>query len=234
MKTKKYKRNNMKFFIHDTTDIKIIDTIIDNFGYGKLFTVLDVGVHVGAFSLCAAKNGANVYALEPDIQNFYLLQKNIIANSMAKSIYPIHVALSNINGLDVLTYEDTFNHGQRSLSYIDKFESNNIISTVTLEELFRTIFRDIDTIDCLKMDIEGKEFDIFRGSVKRYINRFKYIDLDIHSLDNRDYFVNPKQYRSETLMEYIKNCGFEIVRATRTSGKLFDTAKDGNFIFKKK
>ena len=231
-----YTKENLKFFIFENTDRWIIDTIFNNFNYKNLDTVLDIGAHIGSFSIKAASLGAMVFALEPDIMNFNLLKRNIKINDFKSLIRPIHTALSNHNGLDVLTYKSDFNSGQRSMLYSDNYENQEIITTVTLATLFDTILKDLDRISCMKMDIEGKEFDILMDkNNKKYITKFDYIDIDIHSLNNKDYFVNPNNYRSNNLINYIKKCGFEIIKSKRTSGKMFDNnIEDGNFIFRNK
>ena len=231
-----YTKENLKFFIFENTDKWIIDTIFNNFNYKNLDTVLDIGAHIGSFSIKAASLGATVFALEPDIINFNILKRNIKINDLESSIQPIHTALSNHNSLDILTYKSDFNSGQRSMLYSHNYVNQEIITTVTLATLFDTILKDLDKISCMKMDIEGKEFDILMNkNNKKYITKFDYIDIDIHSLNNSDYFENPNDYESNGLLNHIKKCGFEIIKSKRTSGKRFDNnIEDGNFIFRNK
>lgn len=232
---KHYTKENSKFFILKKSDKCIIDTIFDNFNYTTLNTVLDIGSHIGSFAIKSATLGAIVFALEPDIENFNALKKNIKINNFDLTIHPMHTALSTSNTLDILTHKSNFNTGQRSLSYSKDFEKIEIVNTITLTTLFDTALKDLDRISCMKMDIEGKEFDILMNNEnKKYLTKFDYIDIDIHSLENTDYFENSKKYKSIDLINFIKKQGFEIIKSKRTSGKIFDNnIKDGNFIFRR-
>lgn len=47
---------------------------------GEDSVVIDVGAHIGAFSVLAAARGARVVALEPVQENFQLLEENLRLN----------------------------------------------------------------------------------------------------------------------------------------------------------
>jgi FkbM family methyltransferase len=56
--------------------------------------VLDVGANIGVFALCAAKQGANVYAYEPIPSTFELLQLNIQLHGLDNVVHPRNIGLS--------------------------------------------------------------------------------------------------------------------------------------------
>ena len=73
-------------------------------------TVIDVGAHVGRYSLLAAKCGARVIALEPDERNYRMLCANLSANHFNKAI-PLQMAASDVVGIRKLynySGEDTW------------------------------------------------------------------------------------------------------------------------------
>jgi hypothetical protein len=47
------------------------------------FTVLDIGAHIGCFTVLAAKRASRVFAVEPIASNFDLLTKNIALNDLS-------------------------------------------------------------------------------------------------------------------------------------------------------
>jgi FkbM family methyltransferase len=56
--------------------------------------VLDVGANIGVFALCAAKQGAQVYAYEPIPGTFELLQRNIHLHGLDNVVHPRNIGLS--------------------------------------------------------------------------------------------------------------------------------------------
>ena len=46
-------------------------------------TVLDIGAHIGYFTIIMAKQAKQVYAFEPEPRNFHTLQKNINLNELS-------------------------------------------------------------------------------------------------------------------------------------------------------
>src|SRR5258708_33533911 len=57
--------------------------------------VLDVGANIGVFALCAAKQGAHVYAYEPIPATFELLQQNIHLHGFDNIAHPRNIGLSD-------------------------------------------------------------------------------------------------------------------------------------------
>jgi FkbM family methyltransferase len=57
--------------------------------------VLDVGANIGVFALCAAKQGAQVYAYEPIPATFELLQQNIYLHGLDNMVQPRNIGLSD-------------------------------------------------------------------------------------------------------------------------------------------
>ena len=80
--------------------------ILDEIVVGKLYfqegvsvspgdIVLDVGANIGVFALCAAKQGAQVYAYEPIPGTFGLLQQNIHLHGLDNMVHPRNIGLSD-------------------------------------------------------------------------------------------------------------------------------------------
>ncbi|GAC19923.1 FkbM family methyltransferase [Paraglaciecola arctica] len=67
---------------------------IDKIELGSVF--FDIGASNGIFSIYAANKGLNVYAFEPEIQNFGLLGKNVFLNNNSLgTLHSFNIALSD-------------------------------------------------------------------------------------------------------------------------------------------
>lgn len=74
------------------------DTIEWINGFQKGETLLDVGANIGVFSLYAGLRGHKVVAVEPESQNYSLLNQNIFLNKLDEKVEAFNIALSDKNG----------------------------------------------------------------------------------------------------------------------------------------
>jgi len=125
----------------------------------KGMTVLDIGAHIGYYTLLAAnlvgENG-RVFAFEPHPHNFAVLEKNVRINGY-KNIVLVQKAVS-----DKSEYTNLFlgkRSGLHSLSNrVGK--KSIVVETVTLDEIF-----DKDCqVDIIKIDVEGAEMLVLLGA----------------------------------------------------------------------
>lgn len=124
--------------------------------------VLDIGAHIGYYTLLAARmvgNKGKVYAFEPDLRNFEILKKNVKENKY-ENVILINKAVSNKDGEAILflNYENTGDH--RIYNPKDKRKSIKI-QTVTLDNFFKNKSKKVDLI---KIDIQGSEARAFKGA----------------------------------------------------------------------
>jgi len=80
-----------EIFIH-----KIYDYALLRLSKGDI--VIDVGAHIGVFTLAAALRGASVLSLEPDPENFELLQENIRFNGYSERVHAYRFAVAGTSG----------------------------------------------------------------------------------------------------------------------------------------
>jgi FkbM family methyltransferase len=90
--------------------------------------VLDVGANIGVFALCAAKQGAQVYAYEPIPGTFELLQQNIHLYGLDSVVHPRNIGLS-----DRLEEKIMFHHP--SMSIWDSWNTREDEFELTAENL---------------------------------------------------------------------------------------------------
>lgn len=124
-------------------------------------TVVDVGAHVGVYSLVAARlvgPGGAVHAIEPQEECVSLIERNAATNQLAQlRAHPL--ALADSDGpVDLLV-------DQRSLGAFtaSEPEANGApVAGVTLDSFTREQM--IDRIDLLKLDAAGNELSVLRGA----------------------------------------------------------------------
>jgi len=125
--------------------------------------VVDVGAHVGYFSLLAARQvgpQGKVYSFEPDPINYRLLQQNINANGY-QNITATQKAVSKALGTAQLILSSRDN-GTHSLYGQDGGDAGTAtVCLVSLDEFLAE--ENWPKIDLIKMDVEGAEMDALEG-----------------------------------------------------------------------
>lgn len=131
--------------------------------------VVDVGAHMGYYSLLAAEivgPGGHVYAFEPVSPNYELLRCSIRRNNLATVITAYQIALSNHSGVINMVYEaSSINLGGAHISIEGDTQvmSTQVIQErvecKTLNELLPS-----ERVDFIKMDVEGAEKLVLDGA----------------------------------------------------------------------
>ncbi len=125
--------------------------------------VLDIGAHIGYYTVIAAKivgKEGRVYAFEPDPKNFSILQNNIALNGY-KNVTLINKAVSDTEGLSNL-FLNTKNTGDHRIYKSEKYNKGVKIETITLDNFFKSNTH----IDLIKIDIQGAEVRALKGGQK--------------------------------------------------------------------
>ena len=125
-------------------------------------TVVDLGTHVGYFTLLAARlvgDQGKVFAFEPAPANYTLLTRNIALNGY-KNVVPVPKAVSNKSGRIefYLSEYDSMFHSMYG-SYNSK-ENFILVDTISLDEFFQDKDK---AVDFIKMDVEGAEMAALEG-----------------------------------------------------------------------
>jgi FkbM family methyltransferase len=147
--------------------------------------IIDVGAHIGAFSLFIASkfNNVKVLAFEPDPDNFALLTANIKLNGLENNIFPYRLAFSNKSGKKIKINIHPYNTGMSSATQSYKglvkgqksyFEA----LTVSLDDIF--VKHNITNCDLLKMDCEGCEYVVILNTKEGTLKKIKNLSLEYH------------------------------------------------------
>ncbi len=134
-------------------------------------TFVDVGANVGYYSLMAASivsTSGNVLAFEPSPYAYGKLQTTISKNQI-ENIQAIQSGLSDASGsLQLFIPRKVGNH---SPSMVDNEEGDPIDVPVYRLDEYLTM-NQIDCVDLIKIDVEGFEPNVIRGT-QNYINNKK-------------------------------------------------------------
>ena len=123
-------------------------------------TVLDIGAHIGYYTLIAAQlvgDKGKVYAFEPDHKNFSLLKKNVEVNGY-KNVVLVNKAVGEIDG-KIELYLDDENTGDHRIYVSDARRKGITIEVVTLNNFLKNN----EEVNLIKMDIQGSESSALKG-----------------------------------------------------------------------
>lgn len=127
---------------------------------GKVF--IDIGANIGIYSLSLFKKAEYTYAFEPDRNNYKKLVRNIKINHI-NTIKTIKKAVFDKNGSTATLYKSEMDKGWSSLM-VHYTDGSELVKLVTLD--YFLIKNKIKNIGLIKIDVEGAELKILKGSQK--------------------------------------------------------------------
>lgn len=187
------------------------------FRIGRRDIVMDIGAHIGAFTLLAATaaRDGKVYSVEPADANFALLEENLRVNGI-KNAVAHRVALSGSEGTKKLFLSKENTGGG---SFYDSFSlfgspaGSVDVPGVTLSKFMEK--NGIDRVDFMKIDCEGAEYEILMGGGHETLAKVRRIAMEYHNID--------AGRTGTALAESLKKAGFEVrlVPGSKDLGMLY-------------
>ncbi len=180
------------------TDIFLLNNI-------SLNSFLDLGSNIGLTTLYVKKIFPNceVLALEPDEQNFSMINRNVKANDLNNT----RVIKGGVGKKDCYLQDDggIRNKKEWAHSYTEVDSPTNIVS-YSMSSLMKKFPN--EEVDFLKIDVEGAEKEIFSDDADiGFLSNVKVIALEIHD----EFDVRNKIY------EILKNNNFVILNSGETT-----------------
>lgn len=136
-------------------------------------TVIDVGAHIGLFTLKACSTMGPeglIIAVEPEPYNLSLLNLNVAINKLNNVVIMPYAAM------DYDGYARLYLHDLSTL-HSTLYKSNRYINVpcLTLDTMLKHLAR----IDLLKIDVEGAEVKVLKGA-SRVLRRTRNVIIEVH------------------------------------------------------
>ena len=164
---------------HESEIIKTMELIVNQDG-----TFYDIGAHYGWFSIAwLSLNGKYVEAFEPSSYNKGIIRKTVEINEFGKNLNLHAFALGKKSEESELQLYPT----DTSRNFISKSKDNNLktresIQIKSLDEIYDTL--KLKKPDLIKIDVEGYEIEVLKGS-KNLLKKLKpTIIIEIHDVTN--------------------------------------------------
>jgi len=167
--------------------------------------IVDVGAHIGTFSLLAASNvgSGKVFAAEASLDSFNLLRINLALNRRL-DIEARHLALSDREGTCTL-FHDVGNWGNSTVAKLS--QSSETVECCTLAQFLDR--NRIEHCEFMKMNCEGSEFPILLSTPRAALEQIHRMLVLYHC----DLW---KENTEADLISHLESCGFDCVIRNRS------------------
>ena len=168
-------QTNDKQPIHDVFSSRIYNPFSLDFNIRQDWIVVDIGAHIGAFSVMAASKGAQVIAYEPSESNIELLTRNKIENKTNITIN--ECAIGGKAGTMTLYTNPDLPTGN-TLNHKEGYENSEEVHVRAFKDEMEKILALHGRIDFLKIDCEGSEYDFYKDI--RHLPNIQRIAMEYH------------------------------------------------------
>lgn len=159
----------------NTCDAEVFDQVFISKQYNfdikeNVKVIVDLGGNNGMSALFFHKKypDATIYVLEPDQDNFRMLQKQIAG---INNIIPLNKAIWKENGTVSLNSSESW------AIQVDMQSGKNMVESITMDTLMTSW--QIPYIDLLKIDIEGAEKELFESDTS-FLSKINVMVIELH------------------------------------------------------
>jgi FkbM family methyltransferase len=179
--------------------------------------VIDVGAHIGPYTLVSSKSvgsSGKVVAIEAAPDNFDLLNRNIQLNGLTNVMILNYAVYSREDKIKLYlpSKEKEFSNTKYNTVMMDRAhgETNFVeVKANTLDYILQSNGIKHENVNWIKIDVEGAEYEVLKGA-KNTLSKSNNISLliEIHNLsENLNYYEPIKEF----LNSYNFKIEFEIV-----------------------
>jgi FkbM family methyltransferase len=162
--------------------------------------VIDIGANVGFFTISALFKLKNprVISFEPMKRNFVQLQKNL--EKAGDRVTLVNKAVNDVPGELVLKFNSSLGITTSASLFDNQYGTDEEkVQATTLENVFSDY--QLSTIDLLKLDCEGAEYNILYNTPAHLFKRINCIALETHPGKERN-------ENKDALEKYLAEIGF--------------------------
>src|SRR5918999_918524 len=212
----KVPKYNYKFYCRTNKDDFVVmtireDHIIEHFTPRQGDVVVDIGAHIGRYTIISSKRvGAKgkVVAIEANPDNYEMLNSNIQLNQLT-NIIPLNYAVYS-KETKIKLYrpgEESGNTIYNTTMVLDRAKVNEKFVEVnadTLDNLLQENGIEQQQVNWIKIDVEGAEFEVLKGATT-ILSKSKDIALliEVHNLSGGTNLYRP-------ILEFLKSFNFKI------------------------
>lgn len=167
-------------------------------------TVIEVGAHIGTFTVLIARQVGQVYAIEASRESFDYLRVNCLLNRLDNA-HPFHLALGPESGLTTL-YHDRENWGHTTAKRLS--HESETVPMATLTDFMAE--QAIERCDFLRMNCEGAEFPILLQTPPETLERVDAMLVSYHCDLVSDVPL-------DSLVAHVREAGLEVEIRNRIS-----------------
>jgi FkbM family methyltransferase len=201
-------KNGVKCMIRNKSDsiaffeVFFLNTnnFLDDFMIKGKDIVIDIGAHIGYFSIYSsqkAKNG-KIFAFEPYNESYEMLIKNLRINHINNVIVQ-NLGVTKKSGMDSLYLRKNYAIGN-SMYKNTKSDSKIDIKTISLQDIIKN--NNIQKIDFLKLDCEGTEYEILLNLDHLILQKIDKIVAEMHP--------NIENFKIRDVKEFLISNGFDV------------------------
>jgi FkbM family methyltransferase len=162
-------------------------------------TAIDVGAHIGYFTLIMAKRvgkEGRIFAFEPNREAQGFLRQNLRQNGHSQATI-LPMALFREEGYGVMRRRDYLN----AELFPQKSISGGAVPMVVYDRIAGSL--GIGHVDLIKIDVEGAEMDILFGMRKLLERDHPSLAIEVHTL-----FLKRFGHSESELREYMESLGY--------------------------
>jgi FkbM family methyltransferase len=157
--------------------------------------VIDVGAHMGFFTLKIVREVARVVAVEPDPTNFKFLAYNTISNGLERKVTLMNLSLGDHEG-SIFLDRGGYGFG-RSRTVAN--DTGYAVKLKTLDNIVKAI--GVRHVELIKIDTEGNELEVLKGAEET---------LEVYQPDIL--LASYHFYREWTILaDYLKDHGYNVL-----------------------
>jgi FkbM family methyltransferase len=173
--------------------------------------VIDIGAHIGRYTITSSKqigNTGKVVAIEADPDNFELLKRNIALNNLT-NVLPLNYAVFSTR-TRIKLYEQSASAKYNSVMLTRAAKAKNYVevNADTLDSILKQ--NGINQVNWIKIDVEGAEFEVLKGSTKTLSSENVSLLIEIHNIEDPSHYGN--------IVDFLKYHNYEITFEQRYDG----------------
>lgn len=172
--------------------------------------VLDIGAHIGWYTVNLAKKCNHVYSFECSPKTFNYLCSNIALNSLDYKVTKYNCALSTQEGVTKYYIRDPKDGGCNGIC---EFECDKVNNPPSIDVPTKTLDSfGITNVNFIKIDVEGHEKDVLEGGRQTIINN-NYPPILFESWDeHHESQGKPALKLKEELFSFLNSLNYRIIK----------------------